>query len=215
MYFINLKGVQIITNNTGKLPANGHRIQGRSSEDFLDADDILKQLNIQGHENFMDAGCGDGHVAIKALKYIKDGNVFAVDIYEPSIEDLNKYKNNNNIKNLKPILSDISYHIDVNDNIVDIVLLVNVFHGFTATKKVDEAINELSRIINDDTGRIAIMDFKKQDVKHGPPVSIRSSPQQLEKIFKKHGFKVAYLNSDTGEDIPEGKSHYLIIFEKD
>lgn len=202
-----------MTNITGKIPANGHRIQGRSSEDFLDTDNILKQLNIQGHENFMDAGCGDGHVAIKALEYIKEGNVFALDIYEPSIEDLNKYKKDNNIKNLNPILSDITDHIDIENNLIDIVLLVNVFHGFTATRKVDESICELSRIINND-GRIAIMDFKKQDVKHGPPTSIRSSPQELEKIFKKHGFKVDYLNPDTGEDIPEGKSHYLIIFKK-
>ena len=31
-------------NNTGLLTANGHRIQGRSSEDFLDVDEILMEL---------------------------------------------------------------------------------------------------------------------------------------------------------------------------
>lgn len=204
-----------MTNKTGLLPANGHRIQGRSSEDFLDADEILKQLNLQGDEIFMDAGCGDGHVAIKALEYIRDGDVYALDVYEPSIEDLNKYKEDNNVENLKPVLSDIADHIDIDDGAIDIILMVNVFHGFKATRKMDEAIEELSRIINDDNGRIAIMDFKKQDVKHGPPTSIRSSPEELEELFKKHGFKVASLNPDTGEDIPEGKSHYLIVFEKE
>lgn len=203
-----------MSNNTGKLPANGHRIQGRTSEDFLDCDEILKQLDLKDNENFMDAGCGDGHIAINALEYVKDGNVYGLDVYEPSIEDLKKYKDENNVKNLIPVLSDITEHIDVNDKEINTVLLVNVFHGFKATRKMDEAIEELKRIIDDD-GQIAIMDFKKQDVKHGPPTSIRSSPEELEEIFEKHGLKVKYLNPDTGEDIPEGKSHYLIIFEKE
>ena len=49
------------------VPANGHRIQGMTSEKFLDSKEFLDELNLTGSENFMDAGCGDGHVAIKAL----------------------------------------------------------------------------------------------------------------------------------------------------
>ena len=60
-------------NSTGLLPANGHRIQGRSSEDFLDADEILGELNLKGNETLIDAGCGDGHVAIKALDLLPEG----------------------------------------------------------------------------------------------------------------------------------------------
>ena len=68
-------------NSTGLLPANGHRIQGRSSEDFLDVDEILRELNLKGDETLMDAGCGDGHVAIKALDLLPDGVVYALDVY--------------------------------------------------------------------------------------------------------------------------------------
>jgi len=70
-----------MTNNTGILPFNGHRVQGRSSEPFLDTNEILDQLDIKGNENFMDAGCGDGHVAIEALKRLSKGKVYALDIY--------------------------------------------------------------------------------------------------------------------------------------
>ena len=60
------------------MPANGHRIQGMTSEKFLDSKEFLDELNLTGSENFMDAGCGDGHVAIKALEeYITDGCVYA------------------------------------------------------------------------------------------------------------------------------------------
>ena len=54
-------------NKTGLLPANGHRIQGRSSESFLNAHDIIMELRLNGDEVFMDAGCGDGHAALEAV----------------------------------------------------------------------------------------------------------------------------------------------------
>ena len=78
---------------------------------------------------------------------------------------------------------------------------------------MDEACSELKRIIKPDGGRIAIMDYKKQDVKHGPPFQIRCSPEDIEEVFAKQGLKITYLNEDIGEDIPEGKSHYFVVFE--
>ena len=200
-------------NSTGLLPANGHRIQGRSSEDFLDVDEILRELNLKGDETLMDAGCGDGHVAIKALDLLPDGVVYALDVYGPSVEDMEKYKSENNVGNLIPVQSDIADKIDVDDNVLDVVLLVNVVHGFNAMRKMDEACSELKRIIKPDGGRIAIMDYKKQDVKHGPPFQIRCSPEDIEEVFTKQGLKITYLNEDIGEDIPEGKSHYFVVFE--
>lgn len=202
-------------NKTGMLPANGHRIQGRSSEDFLDVVEILDELNLTGEENFMDAGCGDGHVAIKALEYIDKGNVYALDIFEPSVDDMKKYKEENDVENLIPIVSDIADKIDLDDNVLDVILMVNVFHGFKASRKMPAAIAELSRVIKDEGGRIAIMDYKKQDVKHGPPYAIRSSPDELKEEFEKQGLVMTYLNEEIGEDIPEGKSHYFIVFEND
>lgn len=202
-------------NKTGMLPANGHRIQGRSSEDFLDVVEILDELNLTGEENFMDAGCGDGHVAIKALEYIDKGNVYALDIFEPSVDDMKKYKEENDVENLIPIVSDIADKIDLDDDVLDVILMVNVFHGFKASRKMPAAIAELSRVIKDEGGRIAIMDYKKQDVKHGPPYAIRSSPDELKEEFEKQGLVMTYLNEEIGEDIPEGKSHYFIVFEND
>ena len=62
---------------------------------------------------------------------------------------------------------------------------------------------------------MAIVDFKPLDMSFGPPVEIRLSHIELEELFKKHGFKKAYLNVDIGEEIPEGKSHFFVIFEKE
>lgn len=198
------------------MPENGHRAHGFSSANFLDSDEILNELDIQGDETFMDAGCGDGHNAIKVLEdYNHKGTVYAVDIYDASIEDMETYKKENNVENLINIEADITEGIPgVEDGSVDIVLLVNVFHGFKASRKLDEAVGELGRIVSDE-GKIAIMDYKAWDVPKGPPTKMRSSPEELEELFNEHGLKKIYLNEEIGEDIPEGKSHYLIMFKKE
>lgn len=197
------------------MPENGHRAHGFSSANFLDSDEIIKELKLNGDETFMDAGCGYGHNAIKILEdYNHKGTVYAVDIYDASIEDMETYKNDNNVENLINIEADITEGIPgVEDGSIDVVLLVNVFHGFKASRKLDEAVLELSRIIKDD-GKIAIMDYKAWDVPNGPPTKMRSSPEDLEKLFNKHNLKKVYLNEEIGEDIPQGKSHYLIMFKK-
>ena len=195
---------------------NGHRAHGFSSALFLDSDEILGELNLKGDEVFMDAGCGDGHNAIKVVEeYLPNGTVYAVDVYDASIEDMEKYKLENNVDNLINIEADITSGIsEIDDGTLDVILMVNVFHGFTASRKVDEAISEFSRLIKND-GRIAIMDYKKWDVPKGPPTQLRSSPDELEESFAKHGLKMTYLNEEIGEDIPEGKSHFFIVFEKE
>ena len=197
------------------MPENGHRAHGFSSANFLDSDEIIKELKLNGDETFMDAGCGDGHNAIKILEdYNHKGTVYAVDIYDASIEDMETYKKDNNVENLINIEADITEGIQgVEDGSIDVVLLVNVFHGFKASRKLDEAVLELSRIIKDD-GKIAIMDYKAWDVPNGPPTKMRSSPEDLEKLFNTHNLKKVYLNEEIGEDIPQGKSHYLIMFKK-
>ncbi|MBQ2636600.1 MAG: class I SAM-dependent methyltransferase [Methanobrevibacter sp.] len=197
------------------MPANGHRAHGFSSAHFLDSDEIIKELNLNGNETFMDAGCGDGHNAIKILEdYNHKGLVYAVDVYDASIEDMDTYKSENNVENLINIEADITKGIPgVEDESVDVVLMVNVFHGFKASRTIDDAIEELKRIIKKD-GKIAIMDYKAWDVPNGPPTPVRSSPDELEEFFNSHDLKKVYLNEEIGEDIPEGKSHYLIMFQK-
>ncbi len=198
------------------MPENGHRAHGFSSAFFLDSDEIIQELELAGDETFMDAGCGDGHNAIKILEdYNHKGLVYAVDIYNASIEDMETYKSENSIENLINIEADITEGIPgVDDESIDVVLMVNVFHGFKASRKMDEAVDELSRIIKKD-GKIAIMDYKAWDVPNGPPTQVRSSPEDLEKLFNAHGLKKIYLNEEIGEDIPEGKSHFLIMFSKE
>ena len=83
------------------MPSNGHRIHGFSSETFIDARDIIKRLDLKGNEVFMDAGCGDGHIAIKALNdYLPDGMVTSYNAPNSSDDSSeNSYGNSETRKN--------------------------------------------------------------------------------------------------------------------
>lgn len=201
--------------DTGLNPSNGHRIQGRTTESFIDARDVISRLDLKGDEVFMDAGCGDGHVAMEAYDMLDEAaTIYAVDIYEPSIEDLETDLKKDGITNIIPVQSDIADKIAINDDTVDIVLMINVFHHFVAMENAAEAISELKRVIKPG-GKIAIMDYKKMDSGYGPPVKFKSSPEELKEMFSKHGLKMVKLDTEVGEDLEGGiKSHYLIIFEK-
>lgn len=193
-----------------------HRHHGKSSANFLDSDEILGELNLGGDETFMDLGCGDGYIAIKAINdYLHEGTVYAVDVYNLAIEELDAYKDENNVENLINIEADVTKGIsDVDDGKIDVILMLNVFHGFADVETRDKVIDELSRLINDN-GRIAIMEFKPIEWSFGPPTEIKCSPVELEEIFSKHGLKKVHLNENMGQKSSEDTSHYMIIFEKE
>lgn len=192
-----------------------HKHHGKSSANFLDSNEILQELNLNGNEIFLDAGCGDGYIAIKAIgEYLPDGKAYAVDVYDIAIEELNEYKKENNIEDLICIVGDFTKGIpDVGDGEIDVILMLNVFHGFKDDETRDNVVKELSRMIND-KGRIAIMEFKPIDWSFGPPTEIKCSPGELEEIFSKFGLKKVHLNENMGQKSPDGNSHYMIIFEK-
>ena len=193
-----------------------HVHHAKSSVKFFNSDEILKLLNFKGNEVFMDAGCGDGHIAITAVKnYLPDGMVYAVDNYEPAINELEEFISQNSIENLISVNADITRDIvQIEDDVIDIVLMINVVHGFKPAENIDEVIDNFLRILKDN-GKFAVVDFNPIDLDVGPPLEIKYAPDELENIFNNHGFKKIYLNEELGMDSPKGKSHYLIIFEKE
>lgn len=193
-----------------------HKHHAKSSIKFIESDEVLSQLNLNGSEAFMDAGCGDGHIAIKAIEdYLPEGCAYAVDNYEPSIAELEEYKAKNNLENLITIKADITEDIvQIEDDKIDMIFMLNVVHGFKSAGNMGDVIDNLTRILKND-GKFAIVEFRPIDLSIGPPLEIKYAPEELEDIFNSHGFKKVYLNEELGQEGPDGKSHYLIIFEKE
>ena len=184
-----------------------HFHHGRSSKEILDANRVLDTIGIKKGDIFLDAGCGDGYMSLAASKIVgEEGKVYAVDVWEESINAFKEKIESENIKNIEADVADITRKIPVDDDSIDILYMGNVLHGFVENNEVESVMKEIQRVIKQG-GSFAVVEFKKEESTHGPPLHVRITPEDVEKIVKNYGFIVKEV-----EDV--GTYHYAIISAK-
>jgi ubiquinone/menaquinone biosynthesis C-methylase UbiE len=152
-----------------------HEHRGKSSESILDENLILKSLTILPGQHILDAGCGDGYMAKEFSKLAgPGGKVYAIDIYEQSI---NQLRNETATSNITAITGDVTKKTVIESASIDLVYLSTVFHGFTAPQKVG-FLREMKRILRPG-GILAVVEINKCDTPFGPPSDIRYSPEEI------------------------------------
>ena len=180
---------------------------GRSGKILLDAENALQEVGLKTGDTFLDAGCGEGSFSIPAAEIIGDsGKVYAIDISEEAINTLKEEIKKKSIKNIQAFVGDIAKKLSIEDESIDVCLMANILHGLVVRKKVEGALKEIFRVLKPG-GTLAVIDFKKIDGPPGPPLSIRMSPEEVEEIISKKGFKrmrVAEI----------GEYHYAVTFIK-
>ena len=90
--------------------------------------------------------------------------------------------------------------------VIDVCLMADVLHGFLANGEVEGVMREIARVIKK-AGTLAVVDFKNVDGPPGPPLSIRLSPEEVEKMVSPYGFE-----NMTILDI--GPHHYEVILRR-
>ena len=184
-----------------------HFHHGRSSRQILNPSKVLSAIGLKEGETFLDAGSGDGYMSIAASSIVgENGKVYSIDIYEESMNNLINEIENQKIKNITPIVADISEKIPIENGIIDICYMANVLHGFVENKDVDEVMKEIIRIIKP-KGIFTVVEFKKEDTAHGPPLNVRITPEEVKNIVENYDLTVKSI-----EDV--GKYHYTVIASK-
>jgi ubiquinone/menaquinone biosynthesis C-methylase UbiE len=182
---------------------HGHMHHGKTSKNILSAGDVLKATQLKLGASFLDAGCGDGYISLEALNIVgNNGNVYALDVYPESIETVKKEIKTRNLGNMETILADITETIPLDAEILDIVLMANVLHGFVAEGEVKEVMNNISRVLKPG-GVFAVVEFRKVEDNIGPPYDVKVSPEDVSNILLENGFDI----SDTQL---VGKYHYIV-----
>lgn len=182
-----------------------HCDYGKSSEKYLNAKEVLNKIEMEGCKRFLDAGCGNGFISIEVAKKLgKNGEVYAVDIHEPSIKKVREKIKNLNIK-VKAILADITKKIPIEENSVDIYFMANVLHGIVANEKTDELMKEINRVLKP-KGKLIIVDFRV-DKPAGPPENLKISEEKCVEILNSYGFKIENIDK-------VGKYHYIVTARK-
>ena len=92
------------------------------------------------------------------------------------------------------------------DESINLAFLSNVLHGLVANGKADSTFKEIAGVTAP-SGKLAILEFKKQESPHGPPLSIRLSSKNIEALARGYGF-----SKESFQEV--GQYHYSIVFRK-
>jgi ubiquinone/menaquinone biosynthesis C-methylase UbiE len=146
------------------------------SEGLLNDEIILENLNICFGQTILDAGCGNGYMVKKFSELVGNtGRIYAFDLDSGFIANLKKEIGKKS--NIDAVVGDITKRTDLTDSSVDLAYLSTVFHIFSESQ-ITGFENEINRVLKT-KAQLAIININKEETPFGPPVEMRSSPEEL------------------------------------
>ena len=180
--------------------------RGRSSFWMQDQKLVFDALELKEGDSFLDLGCGPGDYSMRASEIVGDsGVVYALDRWRDVIDDLAEKARSRGSKNIRAIVSDITEHLPVDDESVDLCFISTVLHSLDLADVEKSLFGEIRRVLKPG-GRVAIIECKKEEQPFGPPMSMRLSPEEIESSIVRYGFERTGL-VDLGYN-------YMILFAK-
>ena len=180
---------------------------GMSSFDMIDPQALFSELNITKGLRLLDLACGNGRYSIFASPYVgKQGLIYAVDLWDEGIKELEQEIKNSSINNIKAIITDVSANIPIDSESIDICLMATVLHDLVHDKTDAGTLDEVTRVIRSN-GVLAILEFKKLSPPPGPPLEIRLSTEQIDSLVIPSGFAKI-------KNVELGEYAYLSIYHK-
>jgi len=164
-------------------------------------DYIQSKLDMDKSEVLVEIGAGTAFFSIAFLQQFKPSVVYACDLNETMI---NWIKENviQKYRNIIPVKNEEN-SVPLDDGIADLVFMITLHHELDNPSLI---LDESYRILKPG-GEIFIVDWKKEDMPQGPPVSIRCIPQQVKEQLIKSGFSgVSIFN-----ELPK---HFLVVGKK-
>jgi ubiquinone/menaquinone biosynthesis C-methylase UbiE len=180
---------------------------GKSSFGLIDPKKLFSGLQLTEGTTLLDLACGSGAYSLAASGYIGEkGKIYAIDLWKDGIDALLREASARQIRNIQAHIADVSVHIPVDDSSIDVCLMATVLHDLIEDKKEKGTLQEVSRVLKPN-GLLSIVEFNKVAGPPGPPVQIRISPGELEKILSSYNFHLV-------ETTEVGEFNYLSIFKK-
>jgi len=156
-------------------PNNRHKLKSERRKKVLPPMDTLAKLPIQPGDIILDYGAGIGYFAIPlARKTGNSGMVYAVDISEEIIEDLEKEVLQEGLTNVKASLVTGDGTLPQDFPLFDVIFLATVFHELPDKTTV---LTNLKKKLKTG-GKLIIIDWEKKETEYGPPVSHRVSVEE-------------------------------------
>ena len=126
---------------------------------FMKPEKLLIPAGLQEGQVVLEVGCGPGFFTIPAAEIVGDnGFIYANDINQFAIKKVEKKIAKKNIKNVKPMLEDVT-KTSLPNNSIDLAFFFGVIHSLSGF--LDKVLIEMDKVIKED-GLIAIQKTRKK-----------------------------------------------------
>ena len=172
----------------------------------------LRRLGIESGTTLAEVGSGNGYFALPAARITDPAPVYAVDLDESLLAELEELAAQQGIENVRTVRGDARELDRILPEPVDTVLLANAFHGIDDRETVLEAVRNALRpggtfvVVNwaDRPREETIVDGEVR----GPPTGLRLGPDETrEAVLETDAFSL-----EREIDLPP--YHYGLVFAR-
>lgn len=160
-------------------------LDSRQREQLIPPEELISQMPIQNNHTLLDVGAGTGFFTIPMAESTSN-KVYAMDPDERMlgvIENKAKEKGLTNIELIKDYIENLS----IQNNSIDFVMASLILHEVSSLTKALSIIFEVLKT----GGHLLCLEYEKDDLLiEGPPMSIRISSEELEKVLPLIGFEI-------------------------
>ncbi len=151
-----------------------------------DCETMLKQLAIKPGQVICDMGCGNGFYTVRLAALTGEkGKVLGVDIQQEMLHMTAERGKQAKLANIETLLgSAVNPHLP--EKGVDLILCVDVYHEFSHPEQMLAAMRKSLRA----GGRVALVEFRLEDVDVPIKLEHKMSKAQIMKEWPANGFKL-------------------------
>ncbi len=161
---------------------------GKSSFDLVDSEALFDALYLTPGQVLLDLACGRGAYSLYlAQRMGLQLTIHALDLWVDGITQLQNDIRQRNIVNIQAAVADVSQPLPLASASIDVCLLATVLHDFKVDGNHLEVLAQIQRVMKPG-GRLAVLEFKKQDGPPGPPKAIRLGYQEVGSLLAPFGF---------------------------
>ncbi len=160
------------------------KLDNPKRRELLPVKQVLEEIELKADEIFADIGCGIGYFSIPAAELIHSyGKVYALDVEQEMLNELECRRKEHNIENIQVILTE-EYDLKLEDQLVSLAFVCTVLHEVEDKARF---LKEVKRILRED-GSIAIVEWIKRTSDWGPPISHRIAVDEVKELLQSAGF---------------------------
>lgn len=176
------------------------------TKNFLDPNDIIRQLGVSQGGIAADFGCGSGFFSLAFAKAVgEEGKVYALDILPSALESVESRAKIDGLANIIPQRANLEKEggSKLPPESVDWVVMKDMLFQ---NKMKEVIIKEAGRVLKPE-GKLLLVEWNDQGSSMGPDESLRISREDIEKLAKSQGFKLE-------KELSAGDFHHGTVYVK-